>query len=143
MTQKFFLYLYCENLSAMRRFYSETVGLSESFYAPAEALAYDINGLQFTIFDSHSVDGKAEGWARQPGWNGGEANSMSWSIQLSEPEFNGAIQRLSLYDDPAFYERPHWNGYWSFPVKDPEGNTVELSLAPSQEPESKTWTLGF
>lgn len=142
MAQKFFLYLYCENITEMRRFYGELLGLSESFYAPDKALAYDINGLQFTIFQTDSLPAKSDAWALQPGWPGGRVNSTSWSIQLSEEAFTGAVERIQSTATECYYPSPRWNGYWSFPVKDPQGNTVELSHVPRDEPETLIWPQG-
>lgn len=145
-TARFFLYTYCADLAAMREFYSELIGLEEHYFAEGNdgGLAYRIGNVQFTVLprDAESQDGSL--WARQPGWDGGEESTTSWSIELSKREaFQTAVARLIGAGVPRFDERPQWRSYWSFPVQDPMGNTVELTYAPREEPAEKTWpTVG-
>lgn len=139
MGQTFFLYLYCQSLDAMRAFYSDRLGLSEIFYAEGEALAYKIGTVQFTIFFSSEATITPREWAKQPGWQGGTGLMPSWSIQLEEERFRGAVSRLTASEDDCLLERPKWLGYWSFPVRDPQGHTVELSYAPKEVPGSTEW----
>jgi catechol 2,3-dioxygenase-like lactoylglutathione lyase family enzyme len=137
--QKFFIYLYTEDLREMRRFYGVLIGLKEVFFAPSQALAYDFGAIQLTLFNSKSPLTPIAEWARQPGWAGGRANIVSWSLQLAAPQFRAAVARLRGAAVPCFHDKPQWVGYWSFPVRDPNGHTVELSLPTTEEPENKEW----
>lgn len=133
-----FLYVPASNLDAMRRFYTELLGLEEVWFAAAEGVAYDCAGLQFTILHDPEA-AAAEGWATQPGWTGDTVGAISWSVVLSEPAYRKAVAELSA--EPGIrllHQVPQWVGYWSFPVTDPMGNTVELSW-PTAEPGSPRW----
>ena len=67
----------------------------------------------------------------QPGWAGGTiAGAPSWSVQLDDEPFRAAVACLQAARIESFHEAPQWVNYWSFPVTDPMGNTVELTDAP-------------
>jgi catechol 2,3-dioxygenase-like lactoylglutathione lyase family enzyme len=137
-----FLYIHCADLETMRRFYTDLLGLTESFYAAGRggALAYACDELQFTIFPAESAEPAPVEWHRQPGWEGGTLPGISWSIVAESREaFAASVARLVAADVPAFFETPRWLGYWSFPVKDPMGNTVELTLPTESEPPDRVW----
>jgi catechol 2,3-dioxygenase-like lactoylglutathione lyase family enzyme len=126
-----FLYLPCRDLEDMRRFYTDLVGLPEVFYAPGAGggLAYLCDRLQLTFFPAPDAAASAAGWHRQPGWKGGTVPGASWSIVAGdEAAFRAAVARLTEAAVPRRAERPRWVGYWSFPVQDPMGNTVEITL---------------
>jgi hypothetical protein len=141
---RFFLYLYCNGLDVMREFYSSLLGLDEIFHAsgPDGGLGYLHGSVQITIYpaaDELPVDSQ---WHRQPGWDGGTKASTSWSFQLSEmATFRRIVERLLMADTPRFYPKPQWHGYWSFPVKDPMGNTIEVTHAPAEEPSNEEWSM--
>jgi catechol 2,3-dioxygenase-like lactoylglutathione lyase family enzyme len=137
-----FLYIFCNDLEEMRHFYSDLLNLNESYYVPGidGGLAYQCDGLQFTILPSKDYLPVFEWWHFQPGWQGGTNQDPSWSIESdSLEEFSTAITRLIQAQTPAFFEKPRWLGYWSFPTKDPMGNTVELTFPPEHEPQEKSW----
>jgi catechol 2,3-dioxygenase-like lactoylglutathione lyase family enzyme len=137
-----FLYVFCHDLASMRHFYSELIGLQEVYYAPGDdgGLAYTCDGLQFTIFPTSDSLSVPAAWHQQPGWQGGTLPEPSWSITCeSDMAFRAALQRLGEAQVSSFFDQPQWLGYWSFPVKDPMGNTVELTLPVSGEPQTTTW----
>lgn len=123
-----FIYLFCNDLDVMRHFYSDLVGLNEIYFSPDPdgAVAYDCDGLQFTIFSDKLVKAGDQGWSKQPGWDGGMQTSISWSVVLTQAGFQSAVRKLQDAGVETFYKNPHWHNYWSFPVKDPMGNTVEI-----------------
>jgi catechol 2,3-dioxygenase-like lactoylglutathione lyase family enzyme len=138
-----FLYLPCRDLDAMRRFYTDLVGLTESYYAPGDGggLAYACDRLQLTFLPAADAEPEPAGWHRQPGWRGGTLPGVSWSIVADgEDAFRAAVGRLTGAGVVAYAEEPRWVGYWSFPVKDPMGNTVELTLPVDGEPASTAWS---
>jgi catechol 2,3-dioxygenase-like lactoylglutathione lyase family enzyme len=138
-----FLYIFCNDVDAMRRFYSNVVGLKEVYYAPGDhgGLAYNCNGLQFTIFPTQSALPTPSKWHKQPGWQGGTLPAASWSVEsASKDAFAATVIRLAEAQVPTFFDSPQWVGYWSFPVKDPMGNTVELTLPMDSEPQEKVWS---
>jgi catechol 2,3-dioxygenase-like lactoylglutathione lyase family enzyme len=138
-----FLYIFGNDVDAMRRFYSDVLGLKEIYYASGAdgGLAYDCDGLQFTIFPAQSILPTPTEWHKQPGWQGGTLPAASWSIvSESEDAFAATLNRLIEAQVPAFFDSPQWVGYWSFPIKDPMGNTVELTLPMDSKPREKVWS---
>jgi hypothetical protein len=129
-----FLYIYCNDLMPVRHFYSELIGLEEMHFSAGEAVAYRCDQLQFTIFQADHPLPAVTGWASQPGWAGGTRLDPSWSVECSKAAFDGAVRRLSEAGAPAYREAPVWVGYWSFPIRDPMGYTVELTC-PSDGPD--------
>lgn len=137
-----FLYIFCNDIDAMRHFYSDLFQLEEIYYAPGVngGLAYKCDELQFTIFPAKSSVPISPEWHCQPGWQGGTQLGTSWSIVSNSLEdFSATLDRLMRAQIPAFFDKPHWLGYWSFPVKDPMGNTVELTLPLEHEPLVTVW----
>lgn len=134
-----FLYVPARDLAAMRRFYGELVGLDEIHHSADEGLlAYRCGGLQFTVVEASDAPIPEPGWATQPGWQGDTRARVSWSVVLDSPAYVSAVDRLHAAGVDVLHEMPVWVGYWSFPVRDPMGNTVELSL-PIEEPTVTTW----
>jgi hypothetical protein len=125
----------------MRHFYSELLDLNEIYHAegPEGSVAYDCDGLQFTIMVNPDAQLAGTGWAWQPGWQEGTSTAMSWSVVLDEARFAPAVQRLITANVPCYHEKPAWKYYWSFPVKDPMGNTVEVVWPLDGEPEDTEW----
>lgn len=135
-----FLYLPASDLEAMRHFYSELLGLDEIWFTADQGVAYDCDGLQFTILQEPEAEPVQPAWATQPGWLGDTVGAISWSVVLSESGYRSAVDRLVTSPDiTRLHGAPQWVGYWSFPVRDPMGNTVELSW-PEITPSSTTWT---
>ena len=137
-----FLYTFCNDIEVMRHFYSEIFQLEEIFYAPGHdgGLAYKCDELQFTLLPSKESLPIPVDWHCQPGWQGGTLSGTSWSVVSdSLADFSATFIRLLKVQVPAFYSKPRWLGYWSFPVKDPMGNTVELTFPPENEPQVKVW----
>ena len=133
-----FLYIPASNLAAMRRFYSDHLGLAEVWFEAAEGVAYDCDGLQFTVLLDAVPAPTPNGWATQPGWTGDTVGMISWSVVLSEAAFRRAVAVLSASEADCLHDLPQWVGYWSFPAKDPMGNTVELSW-PAETPQPDRW----
>ena len=135
-----FLYVPCRELGAMRDFYGEMVGLHEIHHSAAEGLlAYDCAGFQFTIFESADARSVPGPYATQPGWEGGAAATVSWSVELDESGFRRAVSRLLSRGTACAHDEPQWVGYWSFPVRDPMGNTVEICWPAGSAIPPPTW----
>ena len=129
----FFLYTRSNDVAASRRFYSDLVGLDQ-IWDEEDDIAYLIgDAVQFSI--GYDPDSTAEkGWTFQPGWVFGlgidpipRHASASWSIPLSPRSFVSAVARLQDAGVAALRPEPFWVGYWSYVVKDPMGQTVELT----------------
>ena len=105
------------------------LGLAEIYESDdGSTVAFRVDGLQITI--SHHDDVAAVGgWSRQLGWDGGLGSAPSWGFELAPDEFRAAVDRVADSRVSGWFDAPQWVGYWSFPVRDPMGNTVELSCA--------------
>lgn len=124
-----FLYLHCDDLGRARGFYTDVIGLTETFFSDEIAsVGYQVGGLQVTVAH-HPTARRAEGWASQLGWEGGTAGMPSWGFELPPKEFCRAVERALSRGVSTLHSEPEWVGYWSFPLRDPMGNTVELSTA--------------
>ena len=134
-----FIYLFCNDLAAMRHFYTNLLGLHEIYFSDGQSVAYDCDGLQFTIMFDPDVKAASNGWGWQPGWQEGQNRVVSWSVVLVDEVFKTAVTKLTLSGIDAFYDKPQWKGYWSFPVKDPMGNTTEIVWPLQPEPTNKVW----
>ncbi len=145
-----YLYAYANDLEAMRKFYTELVGMKQGAFRNDQWgwLVYDCGGFQLMFFRSEPplAPMPAETrWALQPGWNDGEirdgAEIISWSIQVPEEDFAGTIAGLIEAGSECYYEKPMWfqDSYWGFPVRDPMGNTVEIFCTPKERPASTEW----
>lgn len=136
----FFLYTSSNNVAASRRFYSDLLGLDQIWDEEGD-IAYVIGDtVQFSIGDDPTVTADNE-WAFQPGWVFGleieprpKRTHASWSIPLSPEAFRSAVARLQDAETVALRAEPFWVGYWSYVVKDPMGQTVELTDPVSDGP---------
>lgn len=135
-----FLYVPARDLAAMRDFYHAVIGLEERFYSEDKGLAsYICGGFQFTIFSAPDAALGSEMWATQPGWKGTTAPATSWSVELYGDDFRQAVETVRGGEHETLHSAPKWVGYWSFPVKDPMRNTVELSW-PDRAPKGLAWS---
>ncbi len=126
---KTFLYLHCTDLASARTFYTEVLGLDEIYHSEVDrSVGYRAGDLQITItHHAEATDDVRREWSRQLGWEGGSEPTPSWGLELSGTAFCRAVDAVRTLGHESFADEPRWVGYWSFPVKDPMGNTVELS----------------
>ncbi len=124
-----FLYLHTSNFEAARDFYSATLGLDEIHRSEAEqVVGYRIGTLQLTIAAHADAPAPTE-WSHQLGWTGGVGSAPSWGFQVERDQFRPTVERLRQTSAVAWTNEPTWVGYWSFPVRDPMSNTVEVTAA--------------
>lgn len=122
---KSYLYVHTADLVASRRFYTETLGLPE-IYADDGVVGYQVGSMQFSLAEAAATSGPAD-WADQLGWDGGTGTTPSWSFEFDAAAFGPVIIRLRGSGAAMWTEEPRWVGYWSFPVRDPQGWTVEVT----------------
>ncbi|MFW2340865.1 MAG: VOC family protein [Acidimicrobiia bacterium] len=126
---KTFLYLHCNDLESARRFYSELLGLTEVFFSAEDGtIGFQVGTLQITV-TAHADTVQVDGWAKQLGWKGGSTPTPSWGIEYSPSGFRRAVEAARTSRVDTHDSEPVWVGYWSFPVRDPMGYTVEISTA--------------
>ncbi len=134
-----FLYHYCNDIAAMRAFYTDGLGMKEAGHMDEENfgwLCYDSDGMQLMFFRWNSELSVHAGFAAQPGDGGGESSRPSFSIEVPEELFAGVLERLRAAGTPAMTEAPTWRqgSYWGWTVSDPMGDTVELYYSPKEKP---------
>ena len=118
---------------ASRQFYSDLIGL-EQIWDDIDQIAYRIDGgIQFSVRHDPTATISGE-WSFQPGWAfglgiepGPRSARASWSIPLSPQAFRRTVARLQDAGVDALRPAPFWVGCWSYVVKDPMGQTVELA----------------
>jgi catechol 2,3-dioxygenase-like lactoylglutathione lyase family enzyme len=140
-----FVYTFCNDLAAMRRFYTDLLGLDEAGYSEDHRyLCYQCEGFQLMFFRPHAEVPVKEGWADQPAYDGGSEYVASWSVEVPAEELAATVERLRAAGVESFAAEPDWrvNSYWGFTVKDPMGNTVEVYATPKERPASTTWPGG-
>ena len=121
-----FTYLFCRDLAAMKAFYGAVLGL-EQIWEDAGSVAYTVDGHQLAIFEDQRVAPASSGYAIQPGWEGGTEPRTSWSLECDPADFKSIVRAAEEAGVPAYRAEPEWVGYWSYPLLDPMGNTVEVT----------------
>lgn len=122
-----FVYLPCSDVVQARAFYSELLRLDEMYFSSEEGtVGYRIGTMQLAVTE-HGGTPTQEAWSTQPGWQGGEAAYPSLGVEVAAEWFAAIVEALEAAGTPSWRAEPQWVGYWSFPVKDPDGHTVEVS----------------
>lgn len=139
-----YIYISCNDLAAMRQFYVALLGLQEQSYRDSgeyKWLVCKCRGFELMFFTADAPITVETGWHAQPGWEGGQREGVSWSVEVPPELYAPTVERLLEAGVPHFFDKPQWlqDGYWGFPVHDPMGNTVEVFTIPRQRPDSKEW----
>lgn len=140
-----YLFATCVDVDKTRHFYSDLLGMKEISYMNEESfgwLCYQSDGFQLMFFRAQSPDTKPkDDWTWQPGYGGGPYEGVSWGINYPEEDFREAVRKILDENARALFEKPQWfqESYWSFPVMDPMGNTIELFWTPSEKPANIEW----
>lgn len=137
-----FLFGFCNDLSAMRRFYSELLGLQELDYQEQYGyLTYQSEGWQFMLFKAKKEIPVLTKWTDQPGYQGGELQTSSIAVEVPEEQYPETYIQLRDARVKMFNDRPEWrmDSYWGLSVMDPMGNTMEVYTIPKVKPEKKEW----
>ena len=130
-----FVYLHASDLEASRVFYNDVVGLNESFCS-TDVIGFQHGSMQITI-ERNPIAPEQQGWSRQLGWQGGTRVTPSFGFEVACDDFAGVVERCREVGVPTYLPDPQWVGYWSLVVKDPSGNTVEIST-----PQADAWSMG-
>jgi catechol 2,3-dioxygenase-like lactoylglutathione lyase family enzyme len=138
-----FLFTFCTDVDAIRHFYTDLLGMTQSAYRNDEQwgwVCYQSVGFELMFF--RDPDAKAHaGFAAQPGWEGGEALVTSWAVEVPEEEFAAVWRRLMEDGAKLFKPVPEWrqDSYWGISVLDPMGNTLEVYTMPKERPTKTVW----
>ena len=140
-----FIFSLCNDIEAMRHFYSDLLGMQEQAFFNEEQfgyISYPCEGVYLMFFYSGEKVPEHTEWAWQPGYEGGNLHVTSWAIEIPEVDFAETVERLKSASVKTFSENPEWrqDSYWGFSVMDPQGNTIEVYTRPKEKPASTTWS---
>jgi len=139
------LYLYCNDVQAIRHFYKDIIGLGEHDFGMPNSMycGQTSDGVSMMWFKSEKSGlQKRPEWVDLPGFPGGKVEEPAWGIQLPINVFPEVVKTLKEEEVEALFQNPIWcqDSYWAFPVRDPMGYTVEVYSVPKEKPESKEWS---
>jgi catechol 2,3-dioxygenase-like lactoylglutathione lyase family enzyme len=137
------VFCYCNDLEAMRSFYTDLIGMAQRGYSAEHGfLTYTFGGGEMMFFASEQELPVNTEWGDQPGYQGGRLKVTSWAIDVPEAIFPEVIKRLKQAGVKSHTPDPEWRfeSYWGINVMDPMGNTVELYTIPAQKPDSTQWS---
>ena len=129
------IFRWCNDVDAMRSFYSDLLQLEETFYRNDDEhgwLTYQVNDvlLVFTRADT-SLPVETE-WAKSPAYTGGTKTIESWVMALNDSNYKATIERLKASNAPI-YDGEIDRKQLLMLVKDPMGMTIELWLEHGDE----------
>ncbi|MBN2381033.1 hypothetical protein JXM67_14645 [candidate division WOR-3 bacterium] len=137
------VFSYCNDLEAMRRFYTDLVGMSQRGYSAEHGfLTYAFGGGEMMFFASQERLPVNAEWGEQPGYQDGTLKATSWAIDIPESIYSDVITRLKEARVNTHTENTEWRfeSYLGINVMDPMGNTVELYSILKEKPTSTTWS---
>ncbi len=139
-----FLFNVCNDIDAMRHFYTDILGMQEKAYMNEASfgwLNYQSDGFEFMFFRADKEIPVQTEWACQPAWEGGTVEVTSWGMMMPFEQFKVAYEKMRKEGVPLFKPEPEWryDNYWGLSVMDPMGNTIEIGSIPSEKPASPQW----
>ena len=90
------LFELCNDVREMQAFYSDVIGLTETFFNAEKGwLTYQAGPVQivFTHPTATPLAPTTE-WSRSPGWDGGTLDAPSWVLQVAPDAFDRLLDRL-------------------------------------------------
>jgi len=117
----------------MRRFYTELIGLEETFYdAERNWLTYQSGDLQIVYMQATSPRPVGKVWAKNPGYkDSGTDESLSWVITVDSAAFDTILERLKAAQAPLLSDpQEPQPGHKQIMTRDPMGTCIEIYSAP-------------
>ncbi len=128
------LFELCRDIAATRRFYTDGVGLQETFFDEAKGwLTYQAGAVQVVFTTSESVE-PLQGWSHSPAWDGGEFDAPSWVFQVAAGEFDNVVSRLQGQGVELQFRGEQGDAMREVYALDPMGKLVEVYCEAAQEP---------
>lgn len=124
------VFRWCNDVDTMRVFYSDLLGLNETYYRNDNEhgwLTYDA-GTQLVFMRGTNPVDVMQGWAKQPGYLGGEAEVDSWLITLSAADFENLKKRIVQAGLETF--SGNLDTSRQLILHDPMGMTIEVGIDP-------------
>lgn len=126
------LYVYCNDIPAMRHFYTNLIGLEESFFDAEHGwLTYNSGALQIVYMKAESSRPVSEAWAKNPGYRGsGSDEAPSWVLTVAPDQFDVILARLKADGAPLLGEpQEPQPGHRQIMTRDPMGTSLEVYAA--------------
>lgn len=125
------IFRWCNDVATMRHFYTDCLGLSETYFRNDEAhgwLTYQVGEVQLVFMRAAETLPAAAQFARNPGYEGGNLHAESWVLKVERPSFNIITQNLknsryALFSPEPIAPHP---GALQMLGLDPMGFTVEI-----------------
>lgn len=128
------LFFYCNDVNAMRHFYTELIGMEETSYdAEHKWLTYQSGQLQIVYMQATAPRPVNEAWAKNPGYRGsGTDEAPSRVLTVEAAQFDTIYEKLKAANAPLLDspQEPQ-PGYRQFITRDPMGTSVEIYTAPA------------
>lgn len=124
------IFEWCNDIVSTRHFYTELLGLDETFYDEGRGwLNYRVGETLLVICRAPHPLPTTDEWAVTPAYEGGTAYLSSWVIEVGPDELTGLASRLSAAGVESWGESDDSPGGQAFFVRDPMGKTVEVFCA--------------
>ena len=123
------LFRWCNDVAALRHFYSEILQLNETFYRDDEKygwLTYQVDSVQLVFMRATNPLPLLPDWAKQPGYAGGSAEVDSLLLVVDDAAaLQTFVDRLQTANIPM---NDGIDASRQCVVRDPMGWTVEIAL---------------
>lgn len=123
------LFYWCNDVVAMRHFYTDLIGLKEAYFRNDEAhgwITYSVADVDIAFMRASEPLPIPTTWAKQPSLPIGTLENPSVLIAVSPEEFITIVNRLKSADVPSYEDDPTAKQFF---VRDPMGTTVEIYVA--------------
>lgn len=131
------IFRWCNDVSAMRAFYTDLLGLSETFFRDDEHgwLTYQIGAIQLVFTRSDTTIPTYQEFAQNPAYQGGSIKAESWVYKLPSDVFTAVVERLQTANVPTYWNTPKQtrDNHQQFYILDPMGYTIEIYAEFSQQ----------
>ncbi len=124
------MFEWCNDVDVTRQFYSEVLGLKETFYDGARGwLSYELGEVQLVFMTPPKPLPISEDWAVTPAFTAGSTFSPSWVLEVEPDDFDRVatnIHDAGIATHPGAAEGQP--GRLLF-IQDPMGKTIEIYSA--------------
>jgi catechol 2,3-dioxygenase-like lactoylglutathione lyase family enzyme len=132
------VFSWCNEIAATRRFYTDMLGLEETYFDEKQGwLTYQSGEVQLVFMRGNASLPILKDWARQPAYKAGKIEAASWVIQVPPANFPGIVSHLKAAGVPEFQREPAQPGHLQLFARDPMGMTVEIYAEEELEQQAK------
>lgn len=125
---------WCNDISEMRRFYSDGIGLREEHAQDTVEVGYVVyqaGGTQIVITRSPELKPVLQDWTKTWGFDEGTLHEPAWVIEVDWDSFTEVIGRLEALGTMFHPTRRDEEKIRQVVVRDPMGRTVSVDAYPT------------